>query len=56
MILYSVLGVFTILAILSAGYGERLLPSAITNLIVAKKQDSSTTSSSGGILATDFFL
>jgi len=56
VILYSVLGVFAILATLSAGYGERLLPLAIKNLIVAKNSSATITGSSGGILATDFFL
>lgn len=71
-VLYSVLGLFTILAILSAGYGASLLPSSVRDVVVAHraggdgaegngKNDQSVTinavdSSSGGLLATDFFL
>lgn len=71
-VLFSVLGLFTILAILSAGYGASLLPSSVRSVVVAARaggDDSSdndgkhhesitvkNVNSSGGLLATDFFL
>ena len=67
-ILYSVLGIFTILAIISAGYGSSFLPVKVQNLLVANaKADGKSVTvaksvavgddgSSGGILSTDFFL
>jgi len=66
-VLFSVLGVFTILAILSAGYGAAFLPVSVQNLLVAHKQsadgkdgvtqESVTVANTGsGVLATDFFL
>lgn len=63
-VLYTVLGIFTILAIISAGYFSNLLPSAVNNILVAHKQPSSDVdgdkseinATSGGLLATDFFL
>jgi hypothetical protein len=36
-VLYSVLALFTILAILSAGYGASLLPSSVRSLVVAAR-------------------
>lgn len=62
-VLYSILGIFTILAVLSAGYGASFLPNVIANLIVArsggsseKEEGASTTVADSGVLATDFFL
>ena len=56
-ILYSVLGLFTILAILSAGYGAKFLPESISKLIVARgEKEGDITVSDTGLLATDFFL
>lgn len=71
-VLFCVLAVFTVLAVLSAGFGASFLPVSIQNLIVAHggkdgnltvsgKTDTSSdnSESSGrkiGLLATDFFL
>jgi SSS family solute:Na+ symporter len=66
-VLYSVLGIFTILAILSAGYGSSCLPSNVRDVIVAKNNEGSeeaketeneitVSGGAGGLLATDFFL
>jgi hypothetical protein len=67
-VLFSVLGVFTILAIISAGYGASFLSSGLQNLLVAQKQPIggsdnfkeritvASAGSAGGVLATDFFL
>jgi hypothetical protein len=71
-VLFSVLGVFTILAVLSTGIGASFLPVSIQNLIVAHggkdgnltvsgKMDTSskseeTSNHKTGLLATDFFL
>lgn len=71
-VLFSVLGIFTILAVLSAGFGASFLPDSIQNLIVAHggkdgnltvygNTDTSSDKSESnnrkpGLLATDFFL
>ena len=71
-VLFSVLTLFTILAIISAGYGAQCLPLYVRNLLVAKNGDSGATVSGRtedgtdgkdedaqnhvGVLATDFFL
>jgi hypothetical protein len=67
-ILYSVLGIFTVLAIISAGYGSSFLPAKVQNLLVAKAAGDGKSVTvaksvadgddgfSGGMLSTDFFL
>jgi hypothetical protein len=45
-VLFSVLGLFTILAILSAGYGASLLPSSVRNVVVAARSGGDDSSSS----------
>lgn len=70
-VLYSVLGVFTVLAILSAGYGSSILPASVRDVVVAKRAGDSGSDDTGnnkesitvtnvdassGLLATDFFL
>ena len=61
-VLYSVLGIFTILAIISGGYGASFLPPTVRNLLVAQKtpteggESITVAGSGGGALATDFFL
>ena len=46
-VLFSVLGVFTVLAILSAGYGSFLLPASFRDIVVAKGGVDNVTSSDG---------
>ena len=61
IILYFILGFFTILAVLSAGYGSNFLPEKLRNLIVAQsvgdgEDEKNVTVAGSGRLATDFFL
>jgi len=66
-VLYTVLGVFFTLAIISAGYGSSILPKMVQDVLVAKsnpsaatdgvtKEQSVTVKSGSGLLSTDFFL
>mmetsp|Transcript_26342 Transcript_26342/g.40257 ORF Transcript_26342/g.40257 Transcript_26342/m.40257 type:complete len:591 (+) Transcript_26342:124-1896(+) len=63
-VLGTVLVIFSILAVVSAGYGSSILPAGVTDLLVAKNlseggesEGKSTTVNDGsGLLATDFFL
>ncbi len=57
-VLFSVLSIFTILAIFSTGFFTSCLPSSVQNLIVAKTKgdDNQKEEEGSGLLATDFFL
>lgn len=59
-VLFTVLILFTTLAVISAGYLNFALPKSVQDLLVGHKQqsdkDEDINASSGGLLATDFFL
>lgn len=59
-VLFTVLCIFTTLAVISAGYLNFALPKSVQDLLVGHKQqsdkDEDINASSGGLLATDFFL
>lgn len=58
-VLFTVLCIFTTLAVISAGYLNFALPKSVQDLMVGHKQsdkDEDINASSGGLLATDFFL